>query len=307
MTLQQLEYILAIDEHRHFVRAAESCGITQSTLSSMLKKLEEELDLVIFDRNSHPVCPTEAGQEVLRQARIVLYHANQLKESILSERQKAQGNINIGITPTIAPCIIPALFRYVNQLPGVNIRASELNRDRVIEGLRTARIDMAIMSLTHPIEGLLEIPLYTEKFVAYISPNDPLIQEDSLGSTAMPLERIWVLQHEISFQDQVDTFSTQEAGRRSIYASGNIATLLHLINANDGFTVLPELHVPMLRPADQHNVRPLINPVPTRRVSLFVREDYVREGMLNIIADAIKTIIPQHMLDEHLLRYPIRL
>lgn len=307
MTLQQLEYILAIDEHRHFVRAAESCGITQSTLSSMLKKLEEELDLVIFDRNSHPVCPTEAGQEVLRQARIVLYHANQLKESILSERQKAQGNINIGITPTIAPCIIPALFRYVNQLPGVNIRASELNRDRVIEGLRTARIDMAIMSLTHPIEGLLEIPLYTEKFVAYISPNDPLIQEDSLCSTAMPLERIWVLQHEISFQDQVDTFSTQEASRRSIYASGNIATLLHLINANDGFTVLPELHVPMLRPADQHNVRPLINPVPTRRVSLFVREDYVREGMLNIIADAIKTIIPQHMLDEHLLRYPIRL
>lgn len=307
MTLQQLEYILAIDEQRHFVRAAESCGITQSTLSSMLKKLEEELDLVIFDRNSHPICPTEAGREVIRQARIVLYHAKQLKESILTERQKTQGNIIIGITPTIAPCIIPQLFKHIQQLPGVNIRAGEMNRERVVEQLKTARIDMAIMSLTHHIEGLLEIPLYTEKFVAYISPNDPLIQLDSICSATMPLERIWVLQHEISFQEQVDIFSTQEAQRRSIYASGNIPTLLHLINANDGFTVLPELHVPLLRPEDQKNVRPLVNPEPTRRVSLFIREDYVREGMLNIIADAIKAIIPQHMLDEHLLRYPIRL
>lgn len=307
MTLQQLEYVLAIDEHRHFVHAAESCGITQSTLSSMLKKLEEELDMVIFDRNSHPICPTEAGQEVIRQARVVMFHAKQLKESTLSQRQKTQGDILIGITPTIAPCIIPKLFNFIKQKPGVNVRASELNRDRVVEKLRIAQLDMGIMSVTHPIDGLLEIPLYTERFVAYVSPNDPLINSESIPSTAMPLERVWVLQHEISFQDQVDTFSTQQAGRRSIYESGNIATLLHLVNANDGFTVLPELHVSMLRHDDQCNVRPLVNPVPTRKVSLFVRQDYVREGMLNIIADAIKTIIPEHMLDEHLVKYPIRL
>lgn len=307
MTLQQLDYILAIDEYRQFVKAAESRGITQSTLSSMLKKLEDELDLVIFDRNSHPVRPTPAGQEVINKARIVLYHANQLKEAVLSERQKLEGRLNIGITPTIAPCIIPKMFSYMNQHKGIDLHAYEMTRDTIIEKLRNAQLDMGIMSIAHELDGLLEIPLYTEEFVAYISPNDALIQQASIDFPSIPLDRIWVLQHEISFQEQVDLFSSKESGRRAIYESGNIPTLLHLINANDGLTILPELHVPLLRPEDQLNVRPLVNPVPTRRVSLFVREDYVREGLLNVVANAIKTIIPEHMLNEHLVKYPIRL
>lgn len=307
MTLQQLDYVLAIDEYHQFVKAAESRGITQSTLSSMIKKLEEELDLVIFDRNSHPVRPTEAGQAIIDKARIVLYHANQLKETVLSERKKTMGRLSIGITPTIAPCIIPKMFGHMRQHTGIDLHAYEMNRDTIIEKLKTAQLDMGIMSIAHEIESLLEIPLYTEEFVAYVSPHDPLIQQQNVDCNSMPLDRIWVLQHEISFQEQVNIFETKEPGRRAIYESGNIPTLLHLINANDGFTVLPELHVPLLRQEDQLNVRPLVNPTPTRRVSLFVRQDYVREGMLNIVADAIKTIIPDHMIDEHLAKYPIRL
>lgn len=307
MTLQQLEYILAIDEYRHFVRAAESCNITQSTLSSMLKKLEEELDITIFDRNSHPIRPTEAGEAIIRQARIVIYQANQLKESTLTERQKAQGTIRIGITPTIAPCIIPKLFCHVSRLEGVELNACELNREQVIQRVKNAQLDMAIMSLPHDIPNLLAIPLYYEKFVAYVSPHDPLISATEIDASTMPMERIWVLQHEISFQLQVELFGNREPLRRSIYESGNIPTLLHLVNETDGYTVLPELHVPMLRPEDQMNVRPFIDPVPSRRVALFVRQDYVREGMLNIIRDAILNIIPSHMIDDHLAKFPIRL
>lgn len=307
MTLQQLEYIIAVDNYRHFVKAADSCGITQPTLSSMIRKLEEELDVVIFDRNSHPVRPTIAGEEVLRQARMVVYHAKQLQETSLSEKKRASGNIHIGITPTIAPYIIPKLFHRVNDNPDITMQASELHRNVLIDKLKNAELDMAIMSCPHEVEGLLSVPLYREKFFAYVSPSDPLYDQESICSRTMPSERLWALKHEISFQLQVSEFCDQESQRSLLYESGNIATLLHIVNENEGFTIVPELHIPMIREEHRCNLRPLVDPIPVRVVSLFIRSDYVREALLNFVVDAIKTIVPEHMIDEHLLKYPVRL
>lgn len=307
MTLQQLEYVLAVSEYQQFVKAAEVCGITQSTLSSMIKKLEDELDLVIFDRNSHPVKPTLAGENIIRQARIVLYHAHQLQESTLSERQQSSGHIKIGVTPTIAPYIIPKLFQYIDAIPELSMSASELHRDKILKQLKNAELDKAIISLPHKDEKLLEIPLYHETFFAFVSPKDPLFEKKEICSSTMPRERMWTLKHEISFQLQVSEFCDQESERRSHYEAGNISTLLHIVRETDGFTAIPELHIPMLRGEDLTKIRPLVNPVPKRLVSLFVRKDYVREKLLNIIADGIKQIVPNHMLDEHLKKYPIRL
>ena len=307
MTLQQLEYIIAVDNYRHFVKAADSCGITQPTLSSMIRKLEEELDVVIFDRNSHPVRPTIAGEEVLRQARMVVYHAKQLQETSLSEKKRASGNIHIGITPTIAPYIIPKLFHRVNDNPDITMQASELRRNVLIDKLKNAELDMAIMSCPHEVEGLLSVPLYREKFFAYVSPSDPLYDQESICSRTMPSERLWALKHEISFQLQVSEFCDQESQRSLLYESGNIATLLHIVNENEGFTIVPELHIPMIREEHRCNLRPLVDPIPVRVVSLFIRSDYVREALLNFVVNAIKTIVPEHMIDEHLLKYPVRL
>ncbi|MCQ2301289.1 MAG: LysR substrate-binding domain-containing protein [Bacteroidales bacterium] len=307
MTLQQLEYIIAVDNYRHFVKAADSCGITQPTLSSMIRKLEEELDVVIFDRNSHPVRPTIAGEEVLRQARMVVYHAKQLQETSLSEKKRASGNIHIGITPTIAPYIIPKLFHRVNDNPDITMQASELHRNVLIDKLKNAELDMAIMSCPHEVEGLLSVPLYREKFFAYVSPSDPLYQQESICSRTMPSERLWALKHEISFQLQVSEFCDQESQRSLLYESGSVATLLHIVNENEGFTIIPELHIPMIREEHRCNLRPLVDPVPVRNVSLFIRNDYVREALLNFVVNAIKTIVPEHMIDEHLLKYPVRL
>lgn len=307
MTLQQLEYIIAIAEHQHFVKAAEACGITQSTLSLMLKKLEDELDVVIFDRNSHPIKPTLAGYEIIKQASIVLFHSKQLQEMAMSERKKTTGNVRIAITPTIAPYIIPKLFYYIDTIPEVDIQASEQDRDKVIHLLKTAQVDMGIMSLPGKVDGLLEIPLYRERFFAYVSPRDPLYAQETVNYSSMPRERFWALRNEVCFRRQL-TYSTDiESLRSSYYEAGNIATLLHIINENTGFTAIPELHLPMLRPEHLAHVRPLVNPVPERVVSLFVRDDYVHEGLLNVVADGIKGIIPEQMLDERLAKYPIRL
>ncbi len=307
MTLQQLEYIIAVDNYRHFVKAADSCGITQPTLSSMIRKLEEELDVVIFDRNSHPVRPTIAGEEVLRQARMVVYHAKQLQETSLSEKKRASGNIHIGITPTIAPYIIPKLFHRVNDNPDITMQASELHRNVLIDKLKNAELDMVVMSCPHKVEGLLSVPLYREKFFAYVSPSDPLYDQESICSRTMPSERLWALKHEISFQLQVSEFCDQESQRSLLYESGSVATLLHIVNENEGFTIIPELHIPMIREEHRCNLRPLVDPVPVRNVSLFIRNDYVREALLNFVVNAIKTIVPEHMIDEHLLKYPVRL
>lgn len=307
MTLQQLEYVLAVDEHRHFQRAADACGITQSTLSSMIRKLEEEFDIIIFDRNCHPVKPTLAGEQIINQAKVVLFHSKQLQEMSLSERNKTVGDINLGITPTIAPYITPKLFHYIDTIPDVTIQAHELHRSQIIKQLKAAELDMAIMSLPHKEEGLLEIPLYNEKMLAYVSPKDPLYRRKSINSTTMPRQNLWELKNEISFQKQISEFCDMDSQRSSRYESGSVATLLNLVNENSGFTVIPELHVPMLRKEHLCNLRPLVKPVPTREVSLFVREDYVREGLINIVVKGIKEIIPLSMLNERIIKYAVRL
>ena len=308
MTLQQLEYVLAVYKYRHFAKAAESCGVTQSTLSLMVHKLEEELDIVVFDRNSHPVVPTMAGEDVIKQAQVVIYNARQLKEMTLSERKRVSGDIHMAITPTVAPYVIPKMFSCLRQYyPDLNLLPIELRRKNTVERLKNAEIDMAIMSMPQKDDMLLEIPLYQEKFLAYVSPTDPLYKEDEVCYATMPRERLWSLMDEICFQHQVDNPGGIGDDSATGYESGSLMTLMRIVEENGGFTILPELHYSMISAPRRQHTRPLVNPTPTRQVSLFVRRDYVRETIVNIIADAIKTIIPAKMLDERLVKFPIRL
>lgn len=309
MTLQQLEYIIALNKYRHFVKAAESCGITQSTLSSMISKLEDELDITIFDRNARPVRPTMAGEDIIRQAQIVLFNAQQLKEITLSEKNKVSGDIHMAITPTVAPYIIPKMFSYLRQYyPAIQLLPTELRRKSTVEKLKRAEVDVAIMSMVDKDDDLLEIPLYKENFIAYISPTDPLYNEKEICYRTLPRERFWSLQNEICFLNQVN--GHQEATNDesiAAYESGSLVTLMQIVDENGGFTILPQLHYPLLSPARRVHVRPIVDPTPERQVSLFVRRDYARETLLNVIADAVKTIIPRDMIDDRLAKYPIRL
>lgn len=307
MTIQQLEYILAIDKHRHFVKAATACGITQSTLSSMIHKLEDELDIVIFDRNSHPVQPTLAGKEIIRQAEIVLFHANQLKEFSMQERKRVSGRIKLGITPTIAPYLMPKLFKHISKTKDVKMTAFEVYRDRLVEMLKSGEIDIAIMSLPQIDTGLLEIPLYKEEINAYVSPTDNLYEKESIEFNEMPYDKLWVLRHEIHFHCDIPDLKNYEENRNVTYKTGNMSTMISIVDENGGFTLIPELQIPLLDETRAKNIRKIVNPTPIRTVSLFVRNDFVQESLLNIVADGIKEFLPQRVIDERLLKYPIRL
>lgn len=308
MTLQQMEYIVAVDTHRHFVKAAEACGVTQSTLSSMILKLEAELDVQIFDRNSHPVRPTAAGEKIIRQAKVVLYNVSQLRESLLAERGAESGELHLGIIPTVAPYILPKLFRGVHAAyPGVTLRVAEARTEVLVRKLEHAELDMALAATPLGNDGLLEIPVYYEKFVAYVSPGEPLYAQPEIESRRMPAEHLWVLQEGHCLRNQVLNICERKSGYSAIYEAGSIDTLVKIVDENGGYTIIPELHVELLRDEQQERIRRLVDPEPVREISLVVRRDFVRERLLNIIAESVRTIIPEHMVDARLKKFAIKL
>lgn len=308
MTIQQLEYVIAVDKYRHFVRASEACGVTQSTLSSMIQKLENELDIIIFNRNSHPVEPTKMGDEIISQAKVILYNTSQLKEMVLSQKNQGEGNIKLGIIPTIAPYILPKLFKEIlSSTLNINLNVSELTTASIIDKLNKAELDMAILATPLEKDDLLEIPLYYEKFVVYVSPNEPIYKEKEIISSKMPSKHMWVLKEGHCLRNQVFNFCNNKSDFLPIYEAGNIDTLIRIVDENNGYTIIPELHIDLLNENQKGNIRPLISPQIVREISIVVRQDYVREKLLNNIAELVKKIIPEHMIDSHLKKYAIKL
>lgn len=308
MTLQQLEYIVAVDKYRHFVKAAESCQITQSTLSSLIQKLENELDIIIFDRASHPVKPTAIGEKIITQAKVVLFNAEQLKEIVKLQKEEESGTLKIGTVSTIAPYILPKLFKKLStEHHQIHISVEEARLATIIEKLEKAEIDIAILPTPLNNNELLEIPLYNEKFMAYVSPNEPFFDREQVCVSKMPTENLWVLREAYCPNNNKFSFCCKERGNAAIYEAGSIETLVKIVDENGGFSIIPELHIPLLSTEQQQRIKPMCNPEPSREIALVVRKDFVRERLLNIIAKTIIEVIPEHMINERVKKYSIKL
>ena len=307
MNIQQLEYVIALDKTRHFVRAAESCGITQSTLSAMIQKLEEELDCLIFDRTMHPIIPTEVGILIIRQAQVILYNVRQLRENVLTQKGSLTGSLSLALIPTVAPYLLPrfiALFR--KNYPEISLKISEMHTQSIISKLHMAEIDMAILSTPLDDPKILEVPLFYEKFVAYISPTETIYANEEISTNDMPREHLWVLEEGHCLRNQVFNLCENKTFT-STYEAGSIDTLVKIVDTNGGYTIIPELHIDLLSESQKLNLRKIVRPEATREISLVVRNDYVREGLMNAVAECIKQIIPSQMLDSRLKKFAIKL
>lgn len=309
MTLQQLEYIVAVDKYRHFVRAAESCGVTQSTLSSLIQKLEAELDITIFDRTAHPVVPTRLGEEIISQARVILYNASQMEELVSAHKEQAVGRINLGVASTIAPFILPQLFNYLSSHhPDIVLHVEEARVETLKSKLSRAEVDVAILAMPNSEEEFMEIPIFKERYFAYVSPKDTLYNVgEELDTQSLSADNIWVLGESYCPNQGQFPFCVSDISNASVYLAGSIETLMRIVDCNGGYTIIPELQLSLMGDQQRANVRGLHNPVPGREVAFVVRKDFVRQRMLNILAEAIKSIIPEEMLDERLKRFAIRL
>ena len=298
MTLQQLEYIIAVEQHGYFVNASDACGVTQSTLSLMIKKLEEELDVKIFNRDTHPVTVTEMGRRVIDEAKMAVYHTKQLLELTRTAKEQASGDLSIAMTTTVAPVLMPGLFHYMRtKNPAIRLRVEEMITATIITKLKKAEVDMGIV--TYPVNDpdLLEVPLYHERFFAYVSPQDAMYQVESIERSQLRQSKVWTMKDGVRLFDRSKVRSDEEIKYDKLYEGGRVGMLIQITDENGGITIVPESHLHLLPETVKDRIRPIVNPEPQRTIGLVFRKDYVHERMMNIVVKAIKTMVPSEFLD----------
>lgn len=308
MTLQQLEYIVAVDEYSYFVKAAEACGITQSTLSLMIKKLEEELDVSIFKRNTHPVETTEIGRKIIEEAKMVLYHSKQLVELTQSEKSLASGHLKVGMISTVAPVLMPGTFSYMRTLyPEIRLQAQEMRSATIIDRLKKAEIDMGI--LTSPVNDkeILELPLYHERFFAYIADDDILAKHETIERDHLLDYPLWVMKDGIRLFEKEDLEQQYNDTYEEMYEGGRVGILIQIANENGGMTVIPETHIKLMESLVADRLRPVVAPVVSRTICLAMRRDYIHEKMMNLLIKAVKSCISPQLYDNAIKRDEIKL
>ncbi len=307
MTLQQLQYIVSLEKHKQFFIAAEECGVTQPTISAMIQKLEEELDIKLFDRSKQPIAPTPLGEKVITQARIILQQTEQLKELIIEEKSSLKGELQLGIIPTIAPYIVPNfIIEFKKKYKNIKLSIEEMKTSEMMHKLSTAKIDMGIVVTPLHQQDLLEIPLFYERFVAYVSPSDELYQKETLTAEELPLKNLWLLQEGHCFRTQVFNLCGNKDLCNTTYEAGSIDTLIKIIDQSGGYTIIPELHINNLSTQQLQNIR-YIEPQGVREVSLIIRNDFIKERLLNAVAQIVKDIIPPNMVNKRLKKFAIKI
>ena len=298
MTLLQLKYIVAIDRYGHFGKAAEACGLTQSTLSLMVKKLEEELDVRIFDRDAHPVAPTEIGRRIIDQAKVVLFNADQIAQMTSSEKEALSGPLRIALISTVAAVLVPGLFKYIGEkYPSISLQTEEMLTDTIKDKLRKAEVDMGILSGPVHDSGLLEIPLYHERFFAYVSPSHPAYAQEDIRVESLYGQPLWIIKDGIRQIDPSELRTGEAITYDRFFEGGRVGTLIRIVNDNGGITIIPESHIGLIMYSQQACLRPIIEPELRRTVSLVVRNDFIHEAKLNAVIDAVRSIVPGNLLE----------
>ncbi|MBR8719694.1 Hydrogen peroxide-inducible genes activator [Bacteroides pyogenes] len=306
MTIQQLEYILAVDRFRHFARAAEHCRVTQPTLSAMIQKLEEELGVKLFDRTVQPVCPTAVGEKVIRQARVVLSQAAQVKEIISEEKQAVSGTFRLGVLPTIAPYLLPRFFpQLIEKYPELDIRVTEMKTHDILQALHAGELDAAIVASRSDDRMLREETLFYEQFYAYVSRGEALFKKELIRTADVTGERLWLLDEGHCFRDQLVKFCRMEAVKISqmAYRLGSMETFMRMVESGKGITFIPELAFLQLTDEQRELVRPFAIPRPTREIVLVTDKDFIRVSLLAVLKEEILAAVPKEMLSLQSAQY----
>ncbi|MEJ2615414.1 MAG: hydrogen peroxide-inducible genes activator [Ignavibacteriaceae bacterium] len=291
MNLQQLEYLIAADSHRHFVKAAEACCVSQPTLSMMIQKLEEELGIKIFDRSKQPVIPTEAGKEIIQQAKIILKEAGVLKEIAHSLKGELKGELRIGIIPTVAPFLLPIFLRqFLKKYQEVKVKIWEFTTEYIIEKLEKNILDVGILATPLNNSSILEQPLYKEEFFVYASKNETVLSKKYLLAEDININHLWLLEEGHCLRSQIVNLcelKKKEANSNLEYEAGSIDSLIKMVDQYEGITILPELAVRHLSAIQKKNIREFKPPVPVREISLVTYRHFVKTRMLETLKQEI--------------------
>lgn len=300
MTLQQFEYIVALDDHRHYVTAAEHCFVSQPNLTMQVKKLEEEIGARIFDRDKKPLQPTEIGQEIIARARQILRETRQLKEFVNHEKEALEGEVTLGIIPTLAPYLLPRFLpHFMRENPRIHLKIEELQTSQVITRLQNGLIDIGVLVTPLQEPSIREVPLFYEPFMVYLPENHRFMTEKLLLAEELDPSEILVLDEGHCFREQALSICKDARYSSRVgfdYQSGSIETLKSLVRNGVGYTLVPELSV--LQEPDSPHVRRFNQPEPVREVSLAVHNSYIKESVVERLKTSILEVIPPRFLEK---------
>lgn len=300
-SITQLEYILAIDQFRNFSKAAKFCHVAQPSLSIQVAKLEDQLDLIVFDRSKKPLLPTEEGVHLLKQARVII---NEYKKLFLVKDQgtELRGEFKLAIIPTLAPYLLPLfLEKFTEKHPKVKLILEEMKTENILEALAKDRIDAGLLVTPLKEDQIIERVLFYEDFYLYASEDHPILKKKKVNNSDIDQDGLWLLEEGHCFRDQVQHVCQLKKKRKSekrniSFESGNLETLIQIINKGKGFTLLPHLTAANLSKKEKDlHLRPFSTPIPSREVSLVSSRIFYKEKYLDALEEIILKEIPSEL------------
>jgi len=297
MTFIQLEYIVAVDTYRHFATAAAHCFVTQPTLSMQVQKLEEELGVKIFDRSKQPVLPTEAGRELIDQARKILAEKEVIQEIVQAKKGLLKGELRIGIIPTLAPYLLPLFVQgFTAKYPQIKLVVSEMTTENLVARLREGRIDVGILVTPLQENGIREHVLFYEELLVYVSRKNAAYKKTYMLAQDIDPDKLWLLEEGHCFRSQIvrlcELRKASKEGSHFDYEAGSLETLRRMVELNDGITILPELAAMDLTKKQSQLIRHFKRPAPMREVSLVVHRDFVKQRLVQALREEIIKSVP---------------
>lgn len=293
----QLEYVLAVDTHRHFGKAAKACFVTQPTLSMQLQKLEDEIGVVIFDRSKKPILPTAAGSIVIKQARLVISEFKKIQLLTDQSRQEVGGDFALAVIPTLAPSLVPLFVkRFSEEYPKVNLTVREMQTHDIISALDRDEIDGALLATPLHVQALTEDVLFYEPFYLFVHEDHPFARRKEVKESELEGKDVLLLEEGHCLGQQIMRVCDMKVRRPVMgnvrFESGSLETLVRLVESNVGYTLLPYLEGLRLKSEHARKI-PFSKPIPCREVSLVYRRDQLKRPILEALKKSIDTGIPE--------------
>ncbi len=297
-TLTQLEYIIAVERCRHFGQAAETCHVSQPSLSQQIQKVEEEIGFAIFDRLKKPILPTEKGDKFIVQAKQLLIEYQRLLNLSKKEQGVVGGDFRLGIIPTVAPYLLPHFIGQVAAAyPKLNLKIDEMKTENIVRELRSDQLDAGILATPLHEDGLIEKVLYYESFQLYVSGQHQLASRKKIHEEDLDGSDMWLLQDGHCLRNQIVKICSIKSGKGVFknvqFEGGNLETLRYLVKSGSGYTLLPQLFVNTLPAAERTaNVKEFEAPVPTRQISLIFKRTQWKMDVLSALEKTIGENLP---------------
>lgn len=296
-SITQLEYVMAVYKYGHFAKAAEACFVTQPTLSMQIQKLEEDLGVKIFDRSKKPILLTEVGKKLIEQIQSVLFEVKKIENIVKSEETgKLEGELVVGIIPTIAPYLLPILLPAIEKkFTGINLKILELQTDQILAALENDEIDVGILATPTKTPKMFEMPLYYEPFSLLTRKGHPLAQLKKVKYSSLKRDEIWLLAEGHCMRHQIlDICSSKnfkDENRKFKFESGSLETLKNLVESYGGYTLLPALATDHI--GNHTQLIPFERPIPAREVGLIYRREHYKNNLIEALGESIIAAIPE--------------